>query len=267
MDMMSELRERAIDIVRQAGVLMSQSHFDVFEKEGCVNIVTSSDVTVQHFLCTELSALLPGCGFICEEEDLFDDSSDEIWIIDPIDGTANYARGIDHCAISLALRQAGETVLGIVYSPARDELYIAERGKGAWLNGHPIHVSARPFEDGILCAALSLYRKEYADACSAVIMDAYHSCNDVRRFGSAAIELCFLATGRCELFFEMRLQPWDYAAAALVLREAGGFVSTLDGMVEHYDAPDMIVAANSASSHARLLAIVRQHIPAIPYRD
>lgn len=259
--------QQVIDIVKEASALMSTDHFSIMQKDGLANLVTSSDLAVQHFLTERLAALLPGCGFICEEED-FQDIEEAVWIIDPIDGTANYARGTADCCISVALVRGGVPELGVVYSPGRDELYAAEKGKGATCNGIPIHVSDRPFADGIFYTAMSTYRKEYAKTCSDIIYDIYMQCNDVRRLGSAAIELCLLAAGVMELYFEMRLQPWDYAAAMLILQEAGGCIVTLDGGAPSFTRPSLVLAANKEESLDKLLDIARKHLPdGIPYKD
>ena len=197
----------------------------------------------------------------------FTNDKEYVWVIDPIDGTANYSRGIDHCCISVALEHLGEIILGVVFSPARNEIYTAEKGKGAFCNGKPIHVSERSFGNSLFCTAMSTYRKEYAGICNDVIMDTYRQCNDFRRFGSAAIELCFLARGFIELYFEFRLQPWDYAAAMLILTEAGGYIRNLDGSLPRLNSPDLVFAANSEDSINRLSGIVRGHISIIPYSD
>lgn len=255
------------DVVRRASALMASKGFAVEQKGDCTNIVTSSDIAVQRFLCHELSTLFPGCGFICEEDEMHDPDKEYVWVIDPIDGTANYARGIDHCAISVALCHGCEPVIGVVYSPMREEMYWAEKSKGAWCNGKPIHTSDRPFVNGLFCTAMSTYRKEFAGVCNDVIMEAYYQCNDVRRFGAASIELCFMAAGIIELYFEIRLQPWDYAAGMLILEEAGGKISSLGGAPLSLTHPDLVCAANSAENHRRLLSIIEKHIPSIPYEE
>ena len=253
--------QEVIDIVKEASALMATDHFTVMQKDGRVNLVTSSDLAVQHFLTERLAALLPGCGFLCEEEDFRDLDEEYVWIIDPIDGTANYSRGIADCCISVALARKGRLQLGVVYSPGRGELYSAELGRGAWCNGHSIHVSDRPFADGILCTALSLYCKENAKACSDIIYDVNMQCNDIRRWGSAALELCLLASGVIELFFEMRLQPWDYAAGMLVLHEAGGRIAGWNGLPPSLEKPSLVLAANRPDSLGALLAAVHCHLP------
>ena len=254
-------------IVRAASTLMDRTGgFEIHDKGVRENIVTSSDLAVQHFLIRELKARFPEVGFLCEEEDLEDVSGHEaVWVIDPIDGTANYARGHENCCISIALVRRGEPVLGVVYSPWRGELYTAEKGKGAFLNGKPIHVSDRPFEQGILFTALSTYHKEWSRYCSDIIYDLFQECNDVRRTGSAAVELCLMATGFAELYFEMRLMPWDYAAAWLVLTEAGGTICGFDGESPSLSVPSMCIAANSRQSCERILRTVRRHLDALPY--
>lgn len=235
------------------------------QKDGIENLVTSSDLAVQHYLMEKLATLLPGSGFYCEEEDAQSFDKDQVWVIDPIDGTANYSRGISDCCISVALVQGGELQLGVVFSPWRDELYCAERGRGAFFNGERITVSPRPFEDGLFCTAMSTYRKEFAHSCSDIIFDIYMQSNDTRRFGSAALELCLLARGVIELYFELRLQPWDYAAGTLILREAGGCIAGFDGREPSLQQASLVVAANSAESLKKLQEIVHNHLPQLPY--
>lgn len=256
---------KTAEAVREASKLMTAGGFEIMEKDGVENLVTSSDLAVQHFLTERLAEILPGSGFLCEEEDFRDISEEYVWIIDPIDGTANYARGIEDCCISVALARDGVLQAGVVYSPGRRELYTAAKGCGAFLNGRPIHVSARPFENGLLCTAMSTYRKDYAKSCSDIIYDIYMRSNDVRRFGSAAVELCMMAKGTIELYFEMRLQPWDYAAASLILTEAGGCVADFDGNFPSLTKPSMVIAANTEENLSELLSTVRRHLDKSPY--
>lgn len=260
--------QQVVDIVKEASARMMSGRFTVMQKDGLANLVTSSDLAVQHFLTDRLAGLLPGCGFLCEEEDFRALSEEYVWIIDPIDGTANYSRGIADCCISVALARKGEVRLGVVYSPQRGELYTAERGKGAWCNGRPVRVSARPLSDGLFCTAMSTYRKAFAKTCSDIIYEIYMRCNDVRRWGSAAVELCLLASGVIELYFEMRLQPWDYAAAMLILQEAGGHIAGWNGGSPSLTRPSLVVAANRRDSLDAMLATVRTHLPdGLPYTD
>ena len=260
------LGDRVERLVRRASAIMRQKNFEIHMKEGDIaNLCTSADIGVQHFLYDGLSAMIPGSGFLGEEEDMTDMDHDYVWIVDPIDGTANFARGIAECAISVGLKHGDDIVLGIVYNPFREEMFRAEKGHGAFLNGEPIHVSDRSFEGSLFCSALCLYRKEYASICNDIIMETYPHCSDVRRFGSAALELCYVAKGLIELFFEYRLLPWDYAAASLIVEEAGGTITGRAGARLGFDKPAIVVAANSAANHARLCSTVTSHTTDNPY--
>lgn len=249
-----------ISIVREASALMVDAHIEIDKKDGFANIVTSADRNIQNYLCERLAGLLPDCGFICEEED-FDtrDGKEYLWIIDPIDGTANFSRHIPECCISVALKSHDSVLMGVVYNPYHEDLFQAEKGKGAMRNGKSIHVSERTFADGLLCTAMSLYNKQYAQICSNIIMDAYMKCNDVRRFGACALEICYLAAGLYDLYFEYRVMPWDYSAAYLILTEAGGFISDRSGKQLHCDRPTMLVGANNSENHRRLVEIVEKY--------
>lgn len=252
--------EQLNSLVIAAGALMTTERFEIEQKDGCENIVTSSDLAVQNFLCEKLAQLLPGSGFLCEEKDINDCKHEYTWIIDPIDGTANYSRGIDQCAICVGLKHNAEMVAGVVFLPRTNELFHAEKGKGAFLNGKRINVSSRPFQDAMLCTALSVYHKEYAAVCSEIILDAFEKCNDIRRFGACAPELCYIAMGRCELYFEYLLSPWDFAAASLILTEAGGIITSLEGDALNNTTPTGVVAANTPENHCQLLEIVKAHM-------
>lgn len=252
------------DIVIEASHLMLTDSFSISQKQGAANIVTSSDIAVQEFLRQHLSDLLPGSGFICEEEDVHDVAHEYLWIIDPIDGTANYSRGIRECAVCVGLQHAGAMEIAAVYLPRTDELFTAERGKGAFLHhpktGEPsrqISVSQRPFQDAIMCTALPVYYKEYARVCSDIIRETFLKCNDIRRFGAAAAEICYLAMGRCELYFEYLLSPWDFAAASLILEEAGGVLCNLDGQPLQFTHRSGVLAGNNQENLDRLTAIVK----------
>lgn len=251
--------EQLISIVREASQLMVTDGFEIEQKGSCSNIVTSSDLAVQNFLCERLLEAMPESGFLCEEKDVSDTSHEYTWIIDPIDGTANYSRGIDQCAICVGLKHADAMQMGVVYVPRADELFYAEKGKGAYLNGKRIHVSDRTFDNAVLCTALPVYHKEYAELCSRIILEAFGQCNDIRRFGACAPELCYVAMGRCELYFEYLLSPWDYAAASLILSEAGGVISSANGSSLCLTKPTGVVAANNRANHQQLLDIVAKY--------
>lgn len=264
---LSLLLPQVSQIVRTVASIIKQSPFSVTAKSDATDILTSNDLASQHHLIKELGELLPESGFYCEEEGVRDLAKEWVWIIDPIDGTANYSRGIANCAISVALMQNQKVVLGVVCDIHSGDVYSATLGGGAFFNEHPIAVSKNGFEHSLLCTAMSLYKKEHAKVCSDIIYEAYMQCNDVRRFGSCALELCYLACGHCELYFEIRVFPWDYAAGYLILQEAGGIITGLGNEPLKLNAPSVVIAANTAENHAKLSEIVSKHLPTTPYED
>ena len=246
---------------------MQTDDLQIRQKDSVVNIVTAADVNIQKFLQDGLTKLLPGSAFFGEEGAPNVEESEYIWIVDPIDGTMNYARNMRESAVSVGLVQKGKPALAVVYNPFKEELFTAIEGQGAWLGEERIWVSEASFDAGIFCTAWSLYNKDYAPQCRAVMEDVYRQSNDFRRFGSCALELCYLAAGRCDLFFEMRVFPWDHAAGGLILQEAGGSIGGLDGDPLQYDRTTPVIAANNRSNFDQLLKIVAKHVPEVPYRE
>ena len=262
-----DILEDIVSIVRDASVLADFKTAEISEKGGFSNIVTSADVAVQDFLCKKLSELLPQAGFYCEEENMKDTGKEYTWVIDPIDGTMNFSRNIADFCISVGLVHNGEPELGVVYVPPRDEMFKAQSGKGAFLNGKPIHVSGNTFDRALLCTATSTYRKELAKTCFDIIEDVFSDINDFRRFGTCAEELCFIACGKCDLYFEMRIQPWDYAGAYAILKEAGGYLCGLHGEKLGFDKPTVLIGANNRENLNKLSERVSKYIPKLPYTD
>jgi len=266
---LEKLVEQVKEIVLASAQFTKVDSFSVEEKEGeSWNIVTSADVAVQDYLQKELLALIPGAGFQGEENHQQDIAKEVCWIVDPIDGTTNFARGMQQSGISVGLREGSELVLGVVYNADLDDMFWATKGNGAYLNGRKLSVSNKDFAHSIICTAMSLYRKSYAKMCSDVLLETYGQCADFRRFGVASLELCYLAAGRVDTFFELRLFPWDFAAAAVILREAGGIIGTMvwdngparlsSDMI--LDAPSPIIAANSEENLKKLGSIILDHM-------
>ncbi|MCM1101091.1 MAG: inositol monophosphatase [Acetatifactor muris] len=257
---------KVTEIVREAGELMQNRRIQVMQKGNDSNYVTSCDIAVERFLSGKLRKLLPESLVIGEESDHNPSDGDILWVIDPIDGTSNFIRDIGISAISVGLVQEGEPFLGVVYQPYRDEMFYAKKGEGAYLNGRRIHVSDRDFAHSHLCSAMSLYDKRYAPPCFRIIDRIYREADDLRRLGSAAVELVYLACGRVELYFEIRLFPWDAAGAIPIIREAGGSVEALYEKSLPLDRPFPVIAANTAENFARLKSIVTEEIPEIPWK-
>lgn len=260
--------EKLEEIIRESGRRVRNDHeFTVRTKGSRENLVTSADVENERFLKTELLDLLPGSAFMGEEGDEASlQDSEWVWIVDPIDGTANFSRGIPMCAVSVALFRDAEQYAGFVLNPFTDTLYKAVLGQGASKDGVPIHVSDRSFEDSILSTAYCCYGKELSMPCFEVSERLYPMINDIRRIGTAALELSLLAEGACELYFEIRLSPWDHAAALTILKEAGGCFTGIGGDVR-FDGPSPILAANSEENLRMLSEVVEDVFDGkVPYR-
>ena len=213
-----------ICVVKSAKEIMLKDDFEIKEKSGISNIVTSNDIRVQEFLIEQLSRLLPQSGFLVEEEDANDTSKDYIWIIDPIDGTTNYSRHINVCCISVALTYKGEAIMGVVYNPYQEIIFYGEKGKGSYLNGKRIHVSNKRLKEAILYSSFSAYDKSRSHQMFNMLESMGGDINDIRRTGSAALEICLVAAGLGDLYIEYNLYPWDIAGASVILKEAGGFI-------------------------------------------
>ena len=263
----TELLEKVTDIVRESSKIMKNKDFEVTQKTSACDIVTSADFGVQSFLYQHLSTLIPSAGFFCEEKDLSDTEKEYIWVIDPIDGTTNFARGIAECAVSVALTYNKAPIIGVVYNPFQDHMFTAVKGGGAKLNGKPIHVSDRSFEKSLLCTAMCVYNKKYAPICFDIISEAYNLSNDIRRIGTCALELCYIAAGMCELYFEMRVFTWDFMAGYLILKEAGGVLYGLSGDTPPFGKPTPLVGANNTENYKKLDDIVRKYMTKIPYEE
>lgn len=246
-------------IVRRAGDIVREAHgFAVSEKGTKENLVTTTDIEVEAFLKRELTSLVPGSAFVGEEGDegtILEKGC--TWIVDPIDGTANFSRNIPMCAVSVALFLDGAPYIGVVYNPFTDTMFTAKTGEGSYRNGVRMHVSDRPVERSLFCTAWCSYRKELSPACFRISERMHPLCMDIRRIGTAALELCLLADGSVDLYFEMNLSPWDYAAALICVKEAGGHFTGIDGPIS-FSSQGPVVAANTRSNLDKLLGIVKE---------
>lgn len=251
--------EKIIKVVKDASNLFLDD-FTIEEKGTITNIVTTNDINVQHYLISHLKEVLPEAGFLCEEEDYFDHTSYEyVFVIDPIDGTENYSRGIQNCAISVGLTYKRETIIGVVYSRYSNELFTATKGGGAFMNGKPIHVSNRKFNESLLSTAWSAYDKSKTLMINECLMDLIFRVKDFRRFGSAACEISYVAMGRTDMFFEHKLSIWDFTAASLILTEAGGVIRGFDGPLD-FSTKSMIMVANNEENLSELSETVHKYI-------
>ncbi len=217
------MRQALERIAKTAGsFFLKQSLTDVEQKEGHANFVTNIDCRVQAYLERALTRLLPGSRFIGEEKENAPLTDAPTWIVDPLDGTTNLIHGCRMSAVSIALCEGGQPVLGLVWQPYTREMFWAEKGGGAFLNGRPVRAARNPFSRALVAMGTSPYYGELRDQTMALAKEYLKACADIRRSGSAALDLAYLACGRLDVFFELRLKPWDYAAGSLLVTEAGG---------------------------------------------
>ena len=252
-------------IVKDAGIMMQSKNYEVHSKGSVSNYVTDTDIAVEQYLRKELQSLIPGSGFFGEESSPSDTDHEFLWVVDPIDGTANFVRHMNLSVISVGLLKNKEPYLGVIYNPFSKELFSAMKGKGAFLGKERLHVSSREFAASQFCIGFSLYKKDFAPACFRIMEQVYMECDDMRRLGSAALELSYLAAGRSDLYFEIRLFPWDYTGATIILTEAGGYCGTIGQKTLSYDHPIPLIAANTKENYDRLYSIVTSEIEEIPY--
>src|SRR5579872_691685 len=252
--MIAAARKAGRPLIRDFGELENLQ----ISMKGPADFVTSADKRTEQILIDELGKTRPGYGFLAEESGAVEGKDKtHRFIIDPIDGTTNFMHGIPHFAISIALEREGVIVAALTYNPANDELYVAERGKGAFLNDRRLRVASRQkFAEAVVACGLPHYGRGDLDKAREEIFAAQKHFAGLRRFGAATLDLAYIAAGRFDAYWERDLSPWDMAAGILLVREAGGFVSDLDG-------GDAIltkghVAAGNDTMHRELLRLLKE---------
>jgi myo-inositol-1(or 4)-monophosphatase len=248
----------AIRVARDAGRLLRDrvgTRIDIDHK-GSIDIVTDVDLASERLIREAISTYYPRHEILAEEGGLSESGSEYRWIVDPLDGTTNYAHGYPIFCVSIALECNGEVVLGVVYDPMRDELFAAERGGGAALNNRPIRVSkTAELMQGLLSTGFPY------DIKTSKMTNLEHWANfamnaqALRRDGAAALDLCYVACGRFDGFWELNLAPWDTAAGALIVAEAGGRISDFDGgPFSNYKTE---VLASNGLIHDRMIEVLK----------
>ena len=248
-------------IIKKAGeIMLSACGVKEFkEKHGEVNYVTIYDEKVQEFLIENIKKFYPNATFIAEEKDNDNNAlnSELCFIIDPIDGTTNFIRNYKTSSISVGVWSFGEPIFGAVLNPYLGELYTAEKGKGAFLNDQKITVSDKDLKETIFAFGSSpYYKQELGEKTFDIAKKLFFACADIRRSGSAALDFCHLASGRIDLFFECRLSPWDFAAGSIIVKEAGGTITDLDGNELDFTNPHSILCGNQ-KTYKKALEIIK----------
>ncbi|MGD8464086.1 MAG: inositol monophosphatase family protein [Anaerolineae bacterium] len=285
---MSELLAFAQKMAREAGELLLQSDQErqtVYSKSTDIDLVTSADLASEKLLVDAIRAQYPAHSILSEEGlgelvnlvssetgghpaegvDAVAAATSHLWLVDPLDGTVNYAHGYPCWGVTLAFAEHGRVVLGVVYDPLRDEMYWAEQGQGAWCNGRQLHVSRTSQLGEALVATGFAYRRATLDDTShgevlgnnlaefGVIMPRVQG---VRRAGAAVLDLAYLAAGRLDAYWEMYLNPWDWAAGSLLVEEAGGAVTGLYG--QPWSLGKQHLAASNGYLHSQLVEMLAE---------
>ncbi len=249
-----------ITLARQSGDILRRNfgqHLHVDHK-GLIDLVTEADKQSEQFLLSHILKHFQGDNIVSEESGVLPGINDHSWYVDPLDGTVNYVHGLPIYSVSIAYAEAGQLKLSVVYDPQRDELFSAEAGKGAWLNDEPIHTASAPDLDHSLLVTGFPYdiRTNPINNLDYYSHFALRS-QGVRRLGSAALDLSYVACGRFDGFWELRLNAWDVAAGGLIAREAGAVVTNLSGSLDFISPPQSILAANP-TIHALMLRELKQ---------
>lgn len=249
-----EILARAAGAILRAGY---QREHEIAYK-GIIDPVTEIDHQSEACLLGEIRRRFPESHILAEESGVIEGNRDAIWYIDPLDGTVNYAHNIPIFCVSIAFALNGATHLAAVYDPMRDELFTAERGKGAFLNGRAIQPStATELQRSLLVTGFPYDAWNTPQDNFANFVRLGKLSQGVRRLGSAALDACYVGAGRFEGFWELALKPWDVAAAGLIAQEAGAIVTNIDGQPDYISSPQSIVAA-APGVHAHLLSALRQ---------
>jgi myo-inositol-1(or 4)-monophosphatase len=254
-----EVLEVAVEAARDAGMLVKQmlGTVDAIEKTKN-NLVTAADLAAEDSIIAKIRERFPTHSFCAEERHTTASASSEnLWVIDPLDGTNNYAHGIPHFCVSIAYAKKGEVVAGVVFDPLRDECYTALKGEGAFLNGKRIAVSpCDRLDHSIIATGFAYDRGRVMEKT----LDAIHglftsNIRGIRRSGSAALDMCWIACGRFDGYFEYLLSAWDFAAGMIIVREAGGICSDRTG--SPLDLTAKSIATSNGKIHSEFLDVVR----------
>ncbi len=258
---MSDIERRvAIDAARAAGWLVHAARSQARQiayKGAPTNLVTEMDARAEALVLDHLRRAFPADAVLAEESGARGGSSGRRWIVDPLDGTTNYAHGVPVYAVSIGLERDGRVVLGVVFDPNHDELFVAERGSGASMNGETLTVSrAATLDESLLASGFPYAIRETRETNLPEYAAFSLRARGVRRLGSAALDLAYVAAGRLDGYWELRLGSWDAAAGALLVEEAGGRISNLEGGPLDLDAPSIV--ASNGRIHDAMLGVLAQ---------
>ena len=252
---MKSFVEIAAEIARESGAVISEfaRRRIGFELKGAHDLVTEADRASEQLIVERLHRQFPTHAILAEEGGGNDGSSEYCWYVDPLDGTTNFAHGFPVYNVSLGLERSGEIIAGVIYDPTRDEMFQAELGSGAFLNGEPIHVTPTARIDDSLSATGFPSRKRHQNINVHFYYQLAMMSHGVRRAGAAALDLAYVACGRLEFFWEFALKPWDVAGGSLLVREAGGLCTDMLGAP--LDLRGAHILADNNALHRDVLAL------------
>ncbi|MDH3504689.1 MAG: inositol monophosphatase [Nitrospirota bacterium] len=254
------LTRTAIQAARQGGAILldyAKKGFQIHKKDQAINLVTEADLRSEESVIQTIRHAFPEHQILSEEQGLQDIPTHPVkWIVDPLDGTTNFAHGFPMYNVSIGVEYEGTCVLGVVYDPTRDELFLAQTGKGATLNGMPIHVSATPKLNEALLVTGFAYDVHTAKDNNLKEFCAFTvRTRGIRRTGTAAIDLCYIACGRFDGFWELHLNPWDTAAGKVIVEEAGGSVTDYAG--KPYSIYGNTIIATNSRIHQEMVEVLK----------
>ena len=247
----------AESIARAAGAMLRSGYGRAWtsEHKGAIDLVTEMDRAVEKEILARLSAAFPSHAVLAEESGGAGLQEERLWIVDPLDGTTNFAHAHPQFCVSIAYAEKGEVKAGVVYDPLRDELFAASAGGGATLDGRRIRVSEAPtLDDALVATGFPYDRRERADFYMAFYREAVVRTQGVRRAGSAALDIAWVACGRLDAYFEFGIKPWDIGAGELLVREAGGTVTDMKGGEHRLDGANTL--ASNGVLHEPMLAMI-----------
>ncbi len=262
---MKDFRELAVKAAKEAGDILRENLGKIkrIDYKGRVSLVTDIDRKAEERIISLIKERYPSHDILTEERRIKEKGSQYKWIIDPLDGTTNYVHGYPRYCVSIALEKNGEVIKGVVYDPVPDELFLAEKGKGATLNGRRISVSKiNKLDKSLLATGFPYDRRERADEYLRIYREFMVNSQGVRRDGAAALNLCYTANGRFDGFWEERLAPWDVAAGSLIVSEAGGRVTDFKG--DKLDIYEKEILASNGKIHREMGEILAKIIKKSP---
>lgn len=241
---MDDLFSHVFNLTLEAGKILKKDFYSKkkYSMKSEREIVTKTDKIIEEYFYNKISEKYPNMNFVAEEEHINGSLEGETIILDPIDGTNNFYYKIPFVAISIAYYKNGVGIFGIVFNPILEEMFIGKKDEGSFLNGEKIKVSSRKNIEGSLLATGLPYKRENVNNNLNNIVKFGTKCRDIRRFGSAALDICYVAKGTFDGYWELQLKPWDVAAAAIILTEAGGKITNFDNNILSLERDDFLAS-------------------------